>query len=418
MTTVRLPRPSGHTELKPSPTYDVATLSDKRAQTLNRLLKEGHDSVAPLREPKLILHSHLPHLLGSAYALGASSDLLQKCYDNEVSSLVNIEEGFIRGDRISKKTWRDFLAQKPYTVAYVDFFSEEIKEKNNDWKSLLNEYLYATGEPIINGYTGGLGHPFIHLAYAYEFQSKEVAAQALSLGCTEYFDLHGLIDHPPPDNSTYKTQSFADVIERVRKDTRLDGLLTVPGITNFGPILQHHFQTVVEHWNAWEVVDPVQQFEQLCDVSLLLALSDGDADKSFDFYNVHLLTICHALRVIWQEFPAERRVALLRQYALFAILIYIAQLRPDFGMEGIEAVKTDGRDWNWVVETALAHRWVLDSHFFKVVRAPKVLAETYGEKDDFYLKAAIKFLTEFRGWEGFGLGVEGFLPSRDGYRPE
>lgn len=204
----------------------------------------------------------------------------------------------------------------------------------------------------------------------------------------------------------------------MRKDTRFDGLLTDPGITNFGPILQKHFNTVVEHWNAWEVVDPVQQLEQLCDVSVLLAISDGGPEKSFDFYNVHLMTIAHALRLLWQEFPAERRASLLRQYALFAILIYIAQLRPDFQIEGVESVKTEGRDWDWVVKTALAHKWVLDAHFFKVVRAPKVFAETYGEKDDFYLKAAIKFLTEFRGWEGFGLGVEGFVPSRDGYRPE
>lgn len=71
-----------------------------------------------------------------------------------------------------------------------------------------------------------------------------------------------------------------------------------------------------------------------------------------------------------------------------------------------------------MVDTALRHKWMLDSHFFKVVRAPKAFAETYGEEDGFYLKAAIKFLTEFRGWEGLGEGVEGFLPSRDGYRPE
>ncbi|KAF4625414.1 hypothetical protein G7Y89_g12759 [Cudoniella acicularis] len=416
--TVRLPRSSGQTELKPLSFCDMETLSDERTQTLRRLLKEGHNSVAPLRDPKLILHSHLPHLLGSAYALGASSDLLQKCYDQETSNLKNIDEGFIRGDKISKETWRNFLADKTYTVAYVDYFDEEIKKKDGDWKSVLNEYLYAGTEPIINGHTGGLGHPFIHLAYAYEYQSKGVASEALSMGCTEYFPLHGLIDYPSPDTSTYKTQSLADVIERVRTDSRFDGLLTVPGITNFDPILKQHFVTVVEHWNAWEVVDTVQQFEQLCDLSVLLAISDGDPEKSFDFYHVHLMTICHALRVIWQEFPADRQVALLRQYGLFAILIYVAQLRSHFGMEGIEAVKTEGRDWTWVTKTALAHKWVLDAHFFKVVRAPKVFSETYGEKNDFYLKAAIKFLTEFRGWEGFGFGVEGYDPSVDGYIPK
>ena len=263
-----------------------------------------------------------------------------------------------------------------------------------------------------------MGHPFIHLAYAYEFQSEEVATEALSLGCTEYFPLHGLIDYDTPDTSTYKTSSLADVLERVRTDTRFDGLLDVPGITNFGIILSQRYQAVVEHWNAWEVKNALDQFEHICDVSVLLAISDGDPERSFDFYHLHLMTVAHAIRIIWQYFPVERRKDILRQFALFAILIYIAQLRPPFGMQRIESVKTEGRDWEWVRQTALAHKWILDNHFFKAVRAPKAFAEIFGEKDDFYLKAAIKFLTEFRGWEGFGKGVEDYLPPRDGYRPE
>lgn len=150
---------------------------------------------------------------------------------------------------------------------------------------------------------------------------------------------------------------------------------------------------------------------------MLLAISGGDAEKSFDFYNAHLMTVAHALRVLWAYFPPERRNSILRQYALFAILIYTAQLRPAWGIEGIEAIDINGRDWDWVVQTALAHDWVLDGHFFKVVRAPKAFAETFGQKNNFYLKAALKFLADFRGWEGFGLGVEGFDPSTDGYRP-
>jgi len=263
-----------------------------------------------------------------------------------------------------------------------------------------------------------VGHPFIHLAYAYEFQGAGIASEALSLGCTELLELHSLIAHETPQDSPFKSTSLADIIERVRTDSRFDGLLTVPGITNFDAILENQFQAVMEHWNSWEVVDVVQQFEQCCDLAVLLAISDGDPEKSFDFYEIHLMTIAHALRVLWNHFPEERRRAILRQYGLFMILIYIAQLRPAFGIDGIERVKLNGRDWDWVTQTALAHDWVLDSHFFKVVRAPKVFAETYGEKDGFYLKAAVKFLTEFRGWEGFGVGVEGFLPSRDGYKPE
>lgn len=99
-------------------------------------------------------------------------------------------------------------------------------------------------------------------------------------------------------------------------------------------------------------------------------------------------------------------------------MTYICQQRPIFGLKPIEAVKLSGRDWEWVLDTALPHKWALDVHFFKAIRAPKVFEETFGRKDNFYLKAAVNFVTEFRGWEGYGEGVVGFVPSRDGYRPE
>lgn len=243
-----------------------------------------------------------------------------------------------------------------------------------------------------------------------------MATQALSQGCTEYNPLHHLLDHALHDNSTYKSTSLPEVIERVRADDRFGLLFGEPGIMNMDVLLEKsHLDVVLEHWNAWEVVDPVRQLEQCCDLAVLIALSNGNLEASFDFYNAHIMTVAHALRVLWHYFPPQRQVSILRQFALFAILTYVSQLRPDFDMDGIETVKVDDRDWGWVVDTALKHKWALDVHFFKVVRAPKVFEETYGRKDDFYLKAAIKYVTEFRGWEGFGKGVEGFVPSRDGY---
>jgi len=263
-----------------------------------------------------------------------------------------------------------------------------------------------------------VGHPFIHLAYAYEYGSKEVASQALSLGCTEYDAFHGLIDHDSPDNSTYKTTSLAEVMQRVHDDKRLDGIFALPGITNTELLAQKYLHIVLEHWNAYKVVDPLQQFEEICDLSVLLAISTGDPIPSFDFFCIHLMTVAHAIRLLWAYITAERHAAILKQFALFQIIQYINQLRPAFSIDKIEAVDLKGRDWAWAYDTALKHKWMLDSHFFKVVRAPKVLEDTYGSKDNFYLKAALKFLDEFRGWEGFGAGVAGFDPSKDGYIPE
>ncbi|KUL87741.1 hypothetical protein ZTR_05876 [Talaromyces verruculosus] len=406
-----VPPPSGLKDLKPVPVYDVEKFPDERTQKLRSLLQRGHVTVAPLRDPKLILHSHLPHLLGSAFALGAGNDQLTETYENEIAQLVPIARGFNRGEAISKKNWRDFLARKEYTVAYQDFFDREIKEKQGDWGKVLEEYLYSGSEPLVNGCTGGFGHPFIHLAYAYEFRSLEVASQALSQGCTEYNPLHTVIDQPPADNSTYKTTSLPEVMERVRTDRRLDSLFEYPGFINLEVLRQkQHLDVVLEHWNAWVVVNPLAQLEECCDLSVLLGLSNDDPKASFDFYNVHIMTVAHALRVLWHYFPAERLESILRQYALFSIMTYICQLRPKFDLAWIEKVPVNDCDWDWVVDTALAHKWKLDAHFFKVVRAPKVFEETFGHKDDFYLKAAVKYVTQFSGWDGYGLGVEGWLP--------
>lgn len=59
---VRLPPNSGLTDLKPVSIYDVTKFPDTRTQKLRSLLEQGHVTVAPLRDPELILHSHLPHI--------------------------------------------------------------------------------------------------------------------------------------------------------------------------------------------------------------------------------------------------------------------------------------------------------------------------------------------------------------------
>lgn len=139
---VRLPASSGLRVLQPVPIYDVTKLPDERSQQLQSLLQKGHVTVAPLRDPELILHSHLPHvcstlsalrcfncmcmikltshrqLLGSAYALGADSRQLANLYEHEITQLVPIDRGFIRGGVFNNNNWRDFFTCKE-CIAYA-----------------------------------------------------------------------------------------------------------------------------------------------------------------------------------------------------------------------------------------------------------------------------------------------------------
>lgn len=244
-----------------------------------------------------------------------------------------------------------------------------------------------------------------------------MATEALSLGCTEYDPLHVWIDNYPEDNSTYKTTSLAEVVSRILEDSRFNGFPPKEGYLNMKMVLENRKDVVLEHWNAWEVINPVEQIQQICDLSVLLGLGSGSRPGSFDFYLVHIMTVAHALLVLWDVFPKESRVSTLRQYALFTILTYIVQMRRPFDLKQIEEVKTEGKDWNWVISSALKHKWALDAHFFKVVRAPKIFEDLFGAKNEFYLKAAIKFVTEFDGWEGFGDGVGDYHPESDAYVP-
>jgi hypothetical protein len=263
-----------------------------------------------------------------------------------------------------------------------------------------------------------VGHPVIHLAYAYELGCKETASEALSLACTEFSGFNQLVDHPQPEAAAYRTKSLGEILDRVRQDTRFDGVAEYPGITNMGPLMQNCGGAVIEHWNAWEINDPLQQLEQLCDLSTLVALTTCDAVKEFDFYLLHLMTVAHGLRVLWHLFPLDRQAPMLREFAVFAITQFVCQQRPAFGIEDIEAVDVKGRDWDWVRKTATNHPGRFDVHFFKAVRAPIAFKDTFGEKDGFYLKAAVKFLDEYRGWTGFGKGLDGFDPRTEQWYPK
>lgn len=263
-----------------------------------------------------------------------------------------------------------------------------------------------------------VAHIAIHLAYAYEFAMPEVASQALSLACTEYPDFHKLLDREPPNSPTYKTSSLAEVLSHIRQDARFDGVVKIPGTVDYDLVLREAYDAAVEHWNAWEIGDAAAAMEQVCDVSVLVAIGSGYPGGKYEFFYAHILTAAHAFRVLLPNFPQERHHSLLRQYGLHTILIYVLQLRRDVNAERIDSFDPAERDWNWVAKSALENKWGLDDHFFKVVRGIKSFRDLYGEKDGFYLKAAVKFVSEFNGWEGFGEGVMGYLPSRDGFIPE
>ena len=95
----------------------------------------------------------MPHVLSSAYLLGANVDQLQHIYDEEAKEL---EPWHDAPGEINDHDWRDFLGKKEYQRAYVDFLEDELALKfNYNWKRVAEEYLFSAENPLINNLVSG-----------------------------------------------------------------------------------------------------------------------------------------------------------------------------------------------------------------------------------------------------------------------
>lgn len=261
---------------------------------------------------------------------------------------------------------------------------------------------------MVNNLISGLAHPLIHLGYAYELSSRTVAIEALGLAACFYNDWHVYLDDPkytkPAKNPT---DSLFTIFSRVAEDPKFDNLSDHLGSDNIDKILgdKELAATALEYWNSWDLKRPTEQFaesQKLAVALLVAAQSHEQKDNAYDFYAVHLLTSSHAVRTLLPSLPSKHHVPLVRQWWLFTLLVYISQKRPKINIDQIKLVELEGRDWKYVTEKAVKGKYRTDAHYVKALRSMHECSKTWGDANQFYLKAAVKMAEEFDGWGGFG----------------
>lgn len=296
--------------------------------------------------------------------------------------------------------------------------------KGYRWLDVVEEYLHAGPEPLFNSLISGrklsqaaihgtvlliipsVAHPLIHLGYAYELSSRDLAMEALAMAACCYNPLHQYLDDPKYTKpSPLKGSSPLELLQRLHQDERLDGVFTQADPYNTETVLKDHKAILLEYWNALHISNPTTQFadSQLAATAIVVATHRRDiADQKFDFFMIHLLTSSHASRVLLPLIPSRYHIPLFRQWWLLTLLTYISQLRPQINMESVLKVDLQDRDWAWVDKQALEGKYATDEHYVKGLRAMKEAARTWGDKDQFQLKAAVRLAVEFDGWGGFG----------------
>lgn len=394
-------------------TYDINDDSDKRARTVNSLLKANHLNHSVLYHNN-IYHNHVPHILGSSYILGSTDAQLKTIYD---SSSTGLEAWKPAPGEITRDDWREYLGKTEYQRAYLDHFEDRLAGLGYDWKALVDE-VYTTGDqPLVHNAMSGckcvlachgnisrltspVGHGIIHLGYAYELNSRTVATEALTMAACVYDSKHKYLDDPaytrPAPNPT---ESLFDLITRAHDDDRLGKAFSNPApdleLLDISPDQE---SLLLEYWNSWTITDPKSAFAQIqrLGAGLLVASSPPGGH---DFFIVHLLTSSHALRVLLPFFDSKHDVPLLRQWWLFVISTYIVRDRPGMNWKLITAYDPQGRGWTDVVHAAVQGEHALDEHFVKACRALRDAAAVWGDGDEWFLRAAVRFVDEFRGWK-------------------
>jgi hypothetical protein len=153
-----------------------------------------------------------------------------------------------------------------------------VVRSNYDWKRVVQRYVVEGDEPLLSGMISGgtlrlwlmvACHPLIHLAYAYELNNVEVAAEGCSLGllmvalavaCIDRDFLYKYIDAKQKykvfartTTPTTPSKSLLEILDLMRLDTRFDGLFESPGYWNIPILFASREETVLEYFNLWTV---------------------------------------------------------------------------------------------------------------------------------------------------------------------
>jgi len=73
-------------------------------------------------------------------------------YEKESKELEQWEDS---PNEVSTYDWRDYLGDRRYQRAYVDFFEDELVLNGYDWRRVLETYLLEGKEPLINCLVAG-----------------------------------------------------------------------------------------------------------------------------------------------------------------------------------------------------------------------------------------------------------------------
>ncbi|PWY79642.1 hypA-like protein [Aspergillus heteromorphus CBS 117.55] len=328
-------------------------------------------------------HNHIPHLILSMYALGASPDEIKAAYASNKSyqrPALPVDNAVVRSLH-DKEHFGKCLGREKHYSNFLAFFQQEIDEKGVE--KVLNEHLFSgdeIAEDMLERMFGGLIHPFIHSGFGIEFNQPAIVAEGLAQTAVHENWIGPLFFRPVEKAAggigNPGKKSMLQILEEIRADKKLTGSSRWDDSTRMKNGVLKRAPDEMMKYAAEFTVSADQVQEKIAEIINTVAYYTSAAQRpdkqiKFDFFFIHGVNSSIFLsKIASLPFVEEHvKLRLLEWTGRVDLMLYVAYGAPNLHLDEITSY-TASRSWESIFAYSTAQSGD-DGHLPKLVRALK-----------------------------------------------
>ena len=396
--------------------YLLPGITPETIETCSRLLQDNHEHYHVFFNRERGFHNHTTHHLLAALGLGASSQALERIYNQHKQ----IQQSAQPLHNTKEFDLQKCLGDDNYYADYSEFFRKELENEkyHGNIEELIEDYVFNKDYLVL--IFGGAYHAFIHLGYALEFQVNVMAIEGLAMASVDRFGVGGVLEHLKYDENKDGDKTALDIIKLICEDHRFDDKVfySDEGITTTYLLQRGGGPLIAEYAQMWKC-----DLNDLRRAGVLVNAGVIRPKKAvrLNFFLMHATTSCLFLEIFIRSLKKqENQLKFLRAKFAVDLLWYVAYGRPKLNLNYLlneyqpskEHSYPDAQNpWLPLVDKCLTHP---DEHLPKTIRA-LIYAEKFdntSEKDKLpYLKIAqmnmdALFPADQKDWTREGIGFD------------
>ncbi|KAF9267186.1 hypothetical protein L218DRAFT_955664 [Marasmius fiardii PR-910] len=201
-------------------------INPNSTEALKRVLEDNHKKHHVFFNDKGF-HNHIAHRVLAVWALGTDKEVIDTSYERDSSYQ---RPAFESPEPITEENFNDHLGDENYYNAYLNYFTNELKEKKKSVADILEEQIFSSQRnfgskskvsgdhpEMLNRFVAGLVHPMIHTGYGCEFKIPGIIAEGLAQSAVHQATSTSLI--PPSVFSSDPVPSVSSLTSRIHSFT-------------------------------------------------------------------------------------------------------------------------------------------------------------------------------------------------------